>query len=578
VPFDHHQEVLQVRRQRRSVKLLALIAGLSLIAGACGGDDDDEGAADDTGAAEEGEPTQGGEVIDLGTFVGDPPEYLDPALNSTLDAYQAVNALYDGLTDIDSTDPENPVVVPQVAESFEPNEDATVWTFQIREGLSFSNGEPVLPSSFQLAWERASDPALAGDYSYLFNFIDGGAEKLDGAAPTLSGVAADDDAMTLTVTLDAPYSNFPNLASFQIFFPMPTAVEEIADPTQWDRGMMVGNGPFMLETERSDTEIVLVPNPEWDGTLYTEQDLPEQPYVDRITMRVTADPDTSYNSFEAGEGDTAQIPAGRFVAASETYDTTLDVNILGSYHWDINMNDPVLGGEAGLPLRQAIQQAINREEINEAVYEGIGRTVSNGVTPEGIPGWGPDLCDICTYDPEAAEASYQEWLDAGNELTAPLQLQFNTGQNHDQVAAIVIDNLADIGIEAVQAPIDQETYFSQLADGACIVCRAGWYADYPTYDNFMYDLFHSDSAGGGNNYSNYMNPEFDALVDEAKATTDLEQQGELFREAEAILLEDAAVIPVNWYKGEYAFNGDKLGGFTQSNLGLIPWETMWVKE
>ena len=67
-------------------------------------------------------------------------------------------------------------------------------------------------------------------------------------------------------------------------------------------------------------------------------------------------------------------------------------------------------------------------------------------------------------------------------------------------------------------------------------------------------------------------------MDEAKATTDLEQQGELFREAEAILLEDAAVIPVNWYKGEYAFNGDKLGGFTQSNLGLIPWETIWVKE
>jgi oligopeptide transport system substrate-binding protein len=565
-----------VRRQRRGMKLLALILGLSLVASACGGDDDDEGAGD-TGAGDE-EPTQGGEVIDLGTFVGDPPEYLDPALNSTLDAYQVVNALYDGLTEIDASDPENPVVVGQVAESFESNDDATEWTFQIREGLKFSNGEDVLPSSFQLAWERASSPELGGDYAYLFNFIEGGAEKLDGTATELSGVAADDDAMTLTVTLAEPYSNFPNLASFQIFFPMPTAVEEIADQAQWDRGLMVGNGPFMLDTERSDTEIVLVPNPEWDGTQYTDLDLPEQPYVDTLTFRVTADPDTSYNSFEAGEGDTAQIPAGRFQQAQDTYDTTLDVNILGTYHWDINMNDPVLGGEEGLPLRQAIQQAINRDEINTAVYEDIGRTVSNAVTPEGIPGWGPDLCDICAYDPEAAQASFDEWTAAGNELTAPLQLQFNTGQNHDQVAAIVIDNLADIGIEAVQAPIDQETYFSQLADGACVICRAGWYADYPTYDNFMYDLFHSDAANGGNNYSNYQNPEFDELVDEAKATTDLEAQGELFREAEAILLEDAAVIPINWYKGEYAFNGDKVGGFTQSNLGLIPWETIFVKQ
>lgn len=566
-----------MRRQRRGLQLLALILGLSLVAAACGGDDDESADEGDAGAAEE-EPTQGGEMIDLGTFVGDPPEYIDPGLNSTLDAYQVVNALYDGLTEIDASDPENPKTVPQVAESYESNDDATEWTFTIREGLKFSNGEDVLPSSFVRAWERASNPDFAGDYSYLFNFLEGGAEKLDGSAETISGIEADDEAMTLTARLSAPYANFPTVAGFQIFFPMPEAVDEIPDQTQWDRGMMVGNGPFMLESERTDTEIVLVPNPEWDGTKYTDLDLPEQPYLEKITLKVTADPDTSYNSFEAGEGDTAQIPAGRFQQAADTYATTLDVNILGSYHWDINMDDPVLGGEEGKPLRQAIQQAINREEINTAVYEDVGREVSNGVTPEGIPGWGPDLCDICTYDPDGAEASYQEWLDAGNELTEPLQLQFNTGQNHDQVAAIVIDNLADIGIEAVQAPIDQETYFSQLADGACIICRAGWYADYPTYDNFMYDLYHSDAAHGGNNYSNYSNPEFDDLVDEAKATTDLDQQGELFREAETILLEDAAVIPMNWYKGEYAFNGDKLGGFTQSNLGLIPWETVFIKQ
>ena len=69
-----------------------------------------------------------------------------------------------------------------MAESFESNDDATEWTFTIRDGLTFSDGEPVLPSSFQRAWERASDPDFAGDYSYLFNFIEGGAEKLDGTA------------------------------------------------------------------------------------------------------------------------------------------------------------------------------------------------------------------------------------------------------------------------------------------------------------------------------------------------------------------------------------------------------------
>jgi oligopeptide transport system substrate-binding protein len=564
-----------MRRQRKGLKLLALILGLSLVAAACGGDDDDEGAQEATGE----EPQQGGEFVELGTFVGDPPEFIDPGLNSTLDAYQVVNALYDGLTEIDASDPDNPKTTGQVAESWESNDEATEWTFTIRDDLHFSDGEQVLPSSFVRAWERASNPDFAGDYSYLFNFIEGGAEKLDGTADTLAGVEADDDAMTLTVRLSAPYSNFATVAGFQLFMPMPSAVDDLADQTQWDRGLMIGNGPFKLESPRTDTDIVLVPNTEWDGTKYPDLKLPAQPYVDRITFRVTADPDTSYNSFEAGEGADGQIPAGRFAAAQDTYATTLDVKILGSYHFDINMDDPVLGGEKGLKLRQAIQQAINRDEIVEAVYENIARVPSNGVTPEGIPGWGPDLCDICKYDPEAAQASYEDWQAEGNEpITEPLQIQFNTGQNHDQVAAIMIDNLADIGIPAEQAPIDQETYFSQLADGACIICRAGWYADYPTYDNFMYDLYHSDAAHGGNNYSNYSNPEFDDLVDEAKATTDPDKQGELFRDAESILLEDSAVIPLNWYRGDYVYNADVLGGFTQSNLGLIFWEKVWVKQ
>ncbi len=184
----------------------------------------------------------GGELIDGGTFIAGPPEHIDPALNSTLDAYQVINAMYDGLTDIDVSDPENTRIVPLLAESFEPNEDATVWTFTIREGLTFADGEEILPSTFQRSWERAAD--LGGDYSYLLNFIDGGAERLAGEADTISGVVADDEAMTLTVTLDAPYSNFDAVAGFQLFFPVPEAADAAGDGYQDE--LMVGNGPYTL--------------------------------------------------------------------------------------------------------------------------------------------------------------------------------------------------------------------------------------------------------------------------------------------------------------------------------------------
>src|SRR5690606_12937744 len=117
----------------------------------------------------------------------------------------------------------------------------TVWTFDIREGVKFSTGEDVLPSSFANAWERASDPAFAGDYSYLFNFIQGGAEKLAGEADSLAGVVADDETMTLEVTLAEPYSNFDAVAGFQLFMPMPTEALEADDFSAWENGIMIGN-------------------------------------------------------------------------------------------------------------------------------------------------------------------------------------------------------------------------------------------------------------------------------------------------------------------------------------------------
>jgi oligopeptide transport system substrate-binding protein len=509
----------------------------------------------------------GGEIIDGGTFVGGPPEHIDPALNTTLDGFQVTNAMYDGLTEVDVSDPENAQTVPLLAESFEPNEDATVWTFTIKEGLQFSDGEPILPSTFQRSWERIAD--LAGDYSYLLNFIEGGAERLAGEADTISGVVADDEAMTLTVTLSAPYSNFPAVAGFQLFYPMPEAAVEAGDT--YENELMVGNGPYAMESPRSDEEIVLVPNENWAGDANGET-WPDR--AERIVFRIFSDPDTSYNALEAGETDIANIPPARSAEAQSNWGTTVDTAVAGSYHFIINLADPRVGGDENVLLRQAISMAIDRDAINESVYNGL-RTVSTGVTPPGIPGFSENLCDYCAYDPEAAQAAYDEWLAAGNEPQT-IPIQFNADAGHEPVVAIFVDNLAAIGIEAEADPRISETYFTELADGACVICRAGWIADYPTYDNFMYDLFHTDSIGF-NNYAGVSIPEFDTLVDEAKQTVDPDAQAELFQQSEDVLLnQEVAVIPINWYLGDYAFNPDTLEGFGHGSDFLIKWEQVTV--
>jgi ABC-type transport system substrate-binding protein len=329
----------------------------------------------------------------------------------------------------------------------------------------------------------------------------------------------------------------------------------------------------MMTEPRSDQQIVVERNPEWAGDIFGNTEAT----LDKITFVISQDVDSAYNAFEAGEGDVANITSGRVQEAQDNYATTLDVNVLGSYHFPINLEDPVVGGPENVELRRAISMAIDREEINEAVYEGT-RTTSTGVTPEGIPGWAPDLCEHCAYDVEGAQAAFDEWTAAGNSLTAPLRIQLNPGAGHEDVVQIMIDNLSAVGIEAVAEPLDAETYFSQLADGACQICRAGWYADYPTYDNFMYDLFHSDSIGG-NNYAQLASPEFDRLVDEAKSETDSDAAAELYQQAEQVLLNDeVAVIPLNWYRGDYVYNPDTVTNFPQTPLGIVNFEQVTVSK
>jgi ABC-type transport system substrate-binding protein len=560
-----------MRRQRRGIKLLALILGLSLVAAACGGDDDDgEGAQQGGDSGDQQDLQQGGELTDLSTFSQGGWDHLDPTLSTTVSESQIGDSIFDTLTEVDYSDIDNPQVRGEVAESWESNDDATEWTFTIRDGLSFSDGTPVLPSSFKRSFERASDPDFAGDYSYLFSFFEGGQDKLDGKADEISGVVADDDAMTLTTTLSEPYANFPAVIGFHTFAPMPESAE--GQGVEWEQTAdMIGNGPFMLESAPTQQQVVLVPNPEWDGTKYDEElGLPAQPYLEKITFVVSQDQDTAWNAFLAGEGQVGQLTSGRIQEAVDQFATTLNDPVLGIYYFQINQEDPRIGGPDNKLLRQAVSQAIDRDEINEAVYEGT-RTTATGITPPGIPGFQEGLCDYCAYDPDAAQQAYQEWQDAGNTLDQPLPIQFNADAGHEPVVQIIIDNLDAIGIPATAEPLPSDTYFGQMADGGCVMCRAGWIADYPTYDNFMYDLYHQDSLGGNNH--GFISDEFDALVDEAKQTVDADEQASLFQQAEDILLnQEIGMVPINWYLGDYAYNDERVAVFPQTNFGLIIWE------
>jgi oligopeptide transport system substrate-binding protein len=502
----------------------------------------------------------GGDLVDLYNFAQGDPDHIDPALAGVVQGAQITEMLFDGLT---TDDPETSEIVPSVAESWESNADGDEWTFQIREGVTFTNGDPVLPSNFKCGWERAAHPSVASEIAYHFSTIQGYDQLSEGNASELTGVVADDDAMTLTVSLTAAFADFPAVVSHTIYSPVPKS--EIADlgdaQTDWEQGLMIGNGPFKLaEAWQSGQYIRLERNDDyWGGP---EDQLA---YLDTIEFRISQDVDSAYNEFEAGGGQTALIPPGRFAEATGNYANSTDAALI-VYHFFINQEDDVVGGEENRLLRQAISLAIDRDAINNAVYDG-SRQNATGITPPGIPGHEADLCEYCTFDLDRAQQLMEEW---GGEITEPIQIQFNADSGHEPVVQIIQQNLEAIGIPSELDGRDPQTYFSDLRAGDCQICRAGWAWDYAVMDNGLYPLFHSSTIDG-DNIGRYSNPEFDSLVEEARQTIDDDERQDLYRQAEALMLEDLPAIPVNWYTNQVVYTDD-IAEFVQNPRGFISYQ------
>ena len=577
--------------RKKTGATLSAVLGLSLLSlglAACGdsGDSSEGSSSIKPEAASSGscrtieyaDAPMGGEFVDYAQLssAGDNTSF-DPGVVQTLDEAQVTNALFDGLLDFDYSDTCNPVLKPLVAESFEANDDATEFTFKIKDGQKFTNGEPVLPSNFKIGWERAGSAELASAYGYLMNYIKEGSKLLDGSLKTLDSIVADDEAMTLKVTLEAPNADFPAITTFSSFSPITQEdFKRVGNTTGWGKkGAYIGNGPFMLESADSpDTgSVVIVKNADWTGNVQGGTEA----HLDKITFMISPDVDSGYQAFESGEGDSATIPPGRFGSAQDKYPNTVGEAQLGTYFFDFGFADANVGGDENVDLRRAISMAIDREEINNKVFEG-SRGESTGITPPGIPGFKAGLCEYCTFDADMAKEMYDKWAADGGKIDGTIKISFNAGGGHEDVAELIQAQVEEnLGVELEINPI-QDDYFKVIAkEGACAICRSGWYADYPTYGNFMVDLFGKVSIDG-NNLGRYDDPEFESLIADAQKETDDAKRGELYQQAEERMLNGTtSAIPINWYNGDHVYR-DGVLNYIAPPLGLLAWEYVGVED
>ena len=471
------------------------------------------------------------------------PVAIDPYNAQETQGVAIVSALFDPLTVYNY---ETEELEGAAAESWEPNEDATVFTFHLREGATFHNGDPVDAASFKRAWERMASPNTSDTpsaISYHLSMIQGYDEVLAGDAEEMSGIACPDD-LTLVVTLSQPYADFPYVASHPSLAPVPQAA---TDDFQTYFEAPIGNGPFKMDGKWEHNQYINV--------VRFDDYYGEKAKIDGINFVVYDAIDTAYREFQAGSLDVCEIPNASIQEAYDTYGISedgftgtpdhqcLNGNEVSTYFIVCNtevepFNDPM--------FRRAISLAINREAICSTVYNDTRVPAANVVAP-GIEGYIEGEWTYSHYDVAEAERILDELgytKDANGSRGLDLQLSFNPDGDHQSIMECVMSDLQNIGINCTGDTSDWGTILSRMTAGDYQFGRLGWTADYPILDNFLYPLFYT---GNGDNRAHYSNPEVDAAMDAARQTVDLDARIAALQEVNRQIAEDMPVIPIFYY-------------------------------
>jgi oligopeptide transport system substrate-binding protein len=516
-----------VKLSKRSGALVAGGLAATMVLSACGGSDDDGGSGGG----------DGGGVWSM--YIGEPENPLVPGNTTEDQGNQVLEALFTGLVQYST---EGEVEYTGVAESIE-SEDSTTWTVTLKDGWTFHDGTPVTANSFVDAWNYTALSTNAQGASYFFANIEGygdlQAETDDAgnvvAEPTsdaMSGLEVVSDT-EFTVTLTAPFAQFPVTVGYTAFYPLPEAFFE--DPETLGR-QPVGNGPFQADGE-------FVPGTGITLSRYEDYAGEELAASEGIEFRVYADVATAYTDVQAGELDIVRrIPPDAIASAADEFGDRYIENESASFTY---LGTPTYDPRyADKRVRQAISMAIDRQAISDAIFEGTRLPATSVIAPV-IDGYRDDACEYCTLDVERANQLLDE---AGFDRTQPIELWFNSGAGHDAWVQAVGNQLREnLGVEYVlNGTLDFAEYLPNLdAQGVTGPFRLGWGMDYPSPQNFLEPLYSTSALPpNGSNTAFYSNPEFDELIAQGNQAESNEEAIELYNQAEDLLLEDMPIIPM----------------------------------
>jgi len=456
--------------------------------------------------------------------LGNEPPTLDWSLATDSTSYLILNNLMEGLTQFgDEFLPE-----PNLAESWEISEDGQTYTFKIREGVLWTDGNPLKAGDFEYSWKRILNPATGGDYAYFLYDIENAEEyntgKIDDAAKV--GIKALNDS-TLQVKLKRKASYFPSLLSFMSTYPMRKDVVEKHGLKWTDPANIVTLGPYKLTKWKHHSNITLTKNPAYYG---------EQPKIDKVSMIMNENASSALALYESGEldyADSKSIPPLEVPRLVDLEDFTTTLMFRGNYI-AFNVKKPPFDNTL---VRKAFAASIDRDSIVKLI-QGAG-VVTTSWIPKDMLAYNPDIG--IKFNPEKA----RKWLakagyPGGKGFPEVSFLWPDVSYNRVIAEALQSMWKQYLGIEVELMNEEWKVYLSTINTNPPEIHRAGWGADFPDPHNFM-SLFQCNT---GNNRTGWCNPEYDSLVDQAAEETVIEKRKELYDRAQKILTEtDAPIAP-----------------------------------
>lgn len=547
----------KIKLKKLCAVILAATVGISVLTG-CG-----SSTGGDAGKASEQVLT-----YNLGTD----PKTLDPALNEAVDGGIVLSNAFEGLCKVD----ENNKAIPGVAEKWDISEDGTVYTFHFKQGLKWSNGDPIKASDFEFAWKRVLNPETAAEYAYQMSYIKGADDYNQGkGSADAVGVKAIDD-NTLEVTLNAPCSYFLQLTAFPCYFPVNKAVVEADKDWATKAETLVSNGPFKFTDYKMKDQIVLEKNENYD-----EKDSVK---LNKVIMKLVAEETSAWASYKSGQFDMVDV-----VPMSEIQGAVKDGSAkifpqLGTYFYCVNVSDKAkeVDPEAAKVLsdpkvREALSLSIDRKTLVENVTK-RGETPAHGLVPVGITGEdGKDFAEKEYFKPEGdveqakkllAEAGYPD-----GQGFPTIVLTFNPESGHGTIAQAVQDMLKtnlkiNVELQSQEWKVFQNTRTSKNYQ----IARHGWVGDYVDPMTFL-DMWISTS---GQNNAGYKNPQYDKLIADAKAEQDATKRLDLMHQAEDMLMKDMPIIPIYYYTQPKGIK-DYVKDVRISSLGFIYFDKAYIE-